>query len=136
MPVIISDEEFTAIKVALATMNGIFDTPVATPVEPKVAPKKKAPAKAVKATRKTTKKVVPATDAIWTSKAPRGTKEYSEANKAANKVVNTCIKNLRSEDTRDAAGVLLAEIMASRVAAGAKAFPVSYQARIAAALAA
>ena len=135
MPVIISDEEFTAMKVALATMNGIFDTPVATPVEPKVAPKKKAPAKAAKTTRKTTK-VVADTDAIWASKAARGTKAYSEANKAANKVVNTCIKNLRSEETRAAAGVLLAEIMASRVAAGAKAFPVSYQARIAAALAA
>tara|TARA_R110000787_G_scaffold182171_1_gene294132 strand:+ start:59 stop:466 length:408 start_codon:yes stop_codon:yes gene_type:complete len=135
MPVIISDEEFTAMKVALATMNGIFDTPVATPVEPKVAPKKKVPAKAAKTTRKTTK-VVAVTDAIWASKAARGSKAYSEANKAANKVVNTCIKNLRSEETRAAAGVLLAEIMASRVAAGAKAFPVSYQARIAAALAA
>ena len=116
MPVIISDDEFQAIQVALATMNNIFDATVAAPVAPKVPAKKKVPAKA--------------------AKAPRGSKAYSLANKAANKVVNTCIKDLRSEDTRKVAKATLKLVFETRMAAGAKSFALSYQPRIAAALAA
>ena len=147
MPVIISDAEFSAIQVALATMTSIFDAPVAEVVVPKVPAKKKAAAKAAKPAAKTTKVVTSkpkasrkpkasTAKAVWADQSPRGTKAYSLANKAANKVVNACIKDLRSEDTREVAKATLAAVFETRLAAGAKSFALSYQPRIAAALAA
>ena len=147
MPVIISDDEFSAIQVALATMTSIFDAPVAEVVVPKVPAKKKAAAKAAKPAAKTTKVVTSkpkasrkpkasTAKAVWADQSPRGTKAYSLANKAANKVVNTCIKDLRSEDTREVAKATLATVFETRMAAGAKSFALSYQPRIVAALAA
>jgi hypothetical protein len=147
MPVIISDDEFQAIQVALATMNNIFDATVAAPVAPKVPAKKKVPAKAAKAAPKTTKVVTTkpkasrkpkasTAKAVWADQSPRGSKAYSLANKAANKVVNACIKDLRSEDTREVAKATLATVFETRMAAGAKSFALSYQPRIVAALAA
>ena len=147
MPVIISDDEFSAIQVALATMTSIFDAPVAEVVVPKVPAKKKAAAKAAKPASKTTKVVTSkpkasrkpkasTAKAVWADQSPRGTKAYSLANKAANKVVNACIKDLRSEDTREVAKATLATVFETRMAAGAKSFALSYQPRIVAALAA
>jgi|TARA_R110000824_G_scaffold385952_1_gene580381 hypothetical protein len=147
MPVIISDDEFSAIQVALATMTSIFDAPVAEVVVPKVPAKKKAAAKAAKPAAKTTKVVTSkpkasrkpkasTAKAVWADQSPRGTKAYSLANKAANKVVNACIKDLRSEDTREVAKATLATVFETRMAAGAKSFALSYQPRIVAALAA
>jgi hypothetical protein len=141
MPVIISDDEFSAIQVALATMTSIFDAPVAEVVVPKVPAKKKAAAKAAKPAAKTTKVVTSkpkasTAKAVWADQSPRGSKAYSLANKAANKVVNACIKDLRSEDTREVAKATLATVFETRMAAGAKSFALSYQPRIVAALAA
>ena len=147
MPVIISDDEFSAIQVALATMTSIFDAPVAEVVVPKEPAKKKAAAKAAKPAAKTTKVVTSkpkasrkpkasTAKAVWADQSPRGTKAYSLANKAANKVVNACIKDLRSEDTREVAKATLATVFETRMAAGAKSFALSYQPRIVAALAA
>jgi hypothetical protein len=141
MPVIISDDEFSAIQTALATMTSIFDAPVAEVVVPKVPAKKKAAAKAAKPAAKTTKVVTSkpkasTAKAVWADQSPRGSKAYSLANKAANKVVNACIKDLRSEDTREVAKATLATVFETRMAAGAKSFALSYQPRIVAALAA
>ena len=134
MPVIISDDEFSAIQVALATMTSIFDAPVAEVVVPKVPAKN---TKVVTSKPKASRKPKASTaKAVWADQSPRGTKAYSLANKAANKVVNACIKDLRSEDTREVAKATLATVFETRMAAGAKSFALSYQPRIVAALAA